>query len=115
MKSNKFIILIGCLLFLTSCLDINCEELKVVTQKEECNIIVMKKPRNSVYFKLEGREPITNKPSVCKSENRWWSLYLEEIEVGDTVVKRKGELTFNIHKKDTIITHYWECEGKIYK
>ena len=42
------------------------------------------------------------------------SQYKNEIEIGDTIIKRKGELTFNIHKKDTIISHEWECEGKTY-
>lgn len=82
---------------------------------DECTIVVQTPPKNSVWFKVEGYNPITKKHSECKNSNRWWSLYITEIEKGDTIIKKKGELSFNIHKKDTIITHYWECKGKIYK
>jgi len=27
-------------------------------------------------------------------------MFADEIEMGDTIVKKKGELTLNIHKKD---------------
>lgn len=36
------------------------------------------------------------------------------MSVGDTLIKQKGELVFYIHKKDTILSIPWECEGKVY-
>jgi hypothetical protein len=60
-------------------------------------------------FKVKGYDPISQKTNICKSDNRWWDLYSDEIEIGDTIVKERGELTFNIHKKDSIITHTWKC------
>ncbi|MFV0172339.1 hypothetical protein OBK15_07250 [Empedobacter falsenii] len=79
----------------------------------ECTIIVSKLP-STVFFDAKGIDPITKKECKCSEGDRWWTQYKEEIEIGDTIIKRKGELTFNIHKKDTIISHEWECEGKTY-
>ncbi|WP_291051589.1 hypothetical protein [Empedobacter sp. UBA2044] len=63
---------------------------------------------------MNGRNPSNNEKCNCNEENRWWANYRNQINIGDTIIKRKGELTFNIHKKDTIISHEWECDGKTY-
>ncbi len=42
-------------------------------------------------------------------------MYSHLISKGDTIIKKKGELIFSIHKKDTIYNFNWECDGKIYK
>jgi hypothetical protein len=96
-------------------MEIDCDKLEIATKSEECLIVVEVPPARSAWFKVEGYNPYTHKPCECKSVNRWWSQFSEQIEKGDTIIKKKGELTFNIHKKDTIITHYWECKGKVYK
>nr|WP_315030547.1 hypothetical protein [uncultured Chryseobacterium sp.] len=75
--------------------------------EEECILVVETPPSSytSEMFKAKGYNPLTKKPCECNHSNRWWSSYKEEIEVGDTIVKKKGELIFSIHKKDTIINH----------
>ncbi|WP_231128712.1 hypothetical protein [Chryseobacterium vaccae] len=77
--------------------------------QEECNVVVDIAPTNSVWFKIKGYDPVTHDLKVSETSNRWWNLYADEIEIGDTVVKKRGELTFNIHKKDTVIIHKWKC------
>lgn len=75
--------------------------------EEQC-ILVVETPSSSYtseMFKTKGYNPITKKPCECNHYNRWWSSYKNEIEVGDTIVKKKGELVFSIHKKDSIISH----------
>lgn len=96
-------------LFLLSCGKADCEEYTKMLSEEDCNIVVEKSPVNSVWFKLSGYDPISRKAKVCKTNNRWWNLYADEIDIGDTVVKKRGELTFNIHKKDTVTSHMWKC------
>lgn len=44
-----------------------------------------------------------------------WMVNSDEVELDDTIVKRKGELTLFIHKKDHIVTHSWYCKGNLYK
>ncbi|WP_428070431.1 hypothetical protein [Chryseobacterium gambrini] len=75
--------------------------------EEQCILVVETPPSSytSEMFKTKGYNPITKKPCECNHYNRWWSSYKNEIEVGDTIVKKKGELVFSIHKKDSIISH----------
>jgi hypothetical protein len=82
---------------------------------EECSMIVEIPPKpSSVFFKAIGKT-LDNKKCVCEEESRWWAIFSDKIEKGDTIIKRKGELVFEIHKKDTILVYNWECEGKKYK
>ena len=75
---------------------------------EECNLVIESPPYdNSVWFEVKGYDPITHESKTCKTHNRWWNLFANEMEYGDTIVKKKGELIFAIHKKDTIIHHDW--------
>jgi hypothetical protein len=84
--------------------------------EELCSMIVEIPPRaGSVYFKAIGRNIKDGKPCECEEESRWWATFSNEIEKGDTIIKRKGELIFYIHKKDTVLTFNWECEGKVYR
>lgn len=117
MKINYYILI--CSLFLTSCnMQIDCEKLEnQYRENEYCELIVEIPPKpNSVYFKAKGKSFDTKmKDCECNVESRWWATFSDKIEKGDTIVKKKGELTFTIHKKDTILKFNWECEGKIYK
>ncbi len=116
-KFMKYIILLC--FFLSSCgpfydCDSSAEDLK----DDECLIIVEKIPSNTDgRFDYRGINPFTNKKCKCDSDrsDRWWAKFKEQIEIGDTIIKRKGELLFNIHKKDTILSFNFECKGKIYK
>ncbi|MDY3529831.1 hypothetical protein PG593_08590 [Riemerella anatipestifer] len=86
-------------------------------RSNECIAVVVDLPNpNNVYFEMvNAYNPYTGEKCTCRDMGRSWFNYIDDIEVGDTIIKRKGELTFYIHKKDTIITHYWECNGKVYK
>lgn len=101
-------------LFFQSCTD--CDSYTKLLSNDECNLVVEIPPSEySNLFKTKGYDPITHEEKICNNENRWWSIYKKEIEEGDTIVKKKGELVFYIHKKDTIIAHEWVCydgEGK---
>jgi hypothetical protein len=67
---------------------------------------------NSVYFEATGKTIIEGKYCKCEEESRWWATFSDQIEKGDTIVKKKGELTFYIYKRDTILSFNWVCEGK---
>lgn len=79
-------------------------------------IIVQELSRdNTTIMSISGISIINEKDTVSTENHVWWYLYRDQIERGDTIIKRNGELTFNIHKKDTILTYNWECEGKVYE
>lgn len=94
--------------------NIDAEDMK----KDECLLIVEKIPsKTDASFDYKGINLETNKKFDCNSgvSDRWWGSYKEHIEIGDTIIKRKGELIFSIHKKDTVLSFPFECDGKINK
>ncbi|WP_140509345.1 hypothetical protein [Flavobacterium pectinovorum] len=114
----KYIILLLCLclcscVFLGDC-SVNAKDMK----EDECLLIVKKMPGiHDGRFGYEGVNLVTKEKCNCKSpiSDLWWSIYKEHIELGDTIIKKKGELIFSIHKKDTVLSFNFECEGKVYK
>lgn len=109
-------IIFFCFIFtLTSC-NIDCDSLANHYRSEECLIIVDElSPATTTTMSIKGISIEDGKYTVSSENQRWWYTYRDQIERGDTIIKRKGELTFNIHKKDTILTYNWECEGQVYK
>jgi hypothetical protein len=112
-----FLLIISLLSFwlLTSCIKPNCELLAKDARQNECFIILTQKPPNGPYQYLEGKSLKSGENCSCKDNGRWWSQYRDYMQVGDTIIKRKGELVFSIHKKDTVLSFPWQCEGKVYK
>jgi hypothetical protein len=112
----KYIILVC--VFLFSCGPIyDCDSSAEDLRDDECLLIVEKIPGiRDNRFDYKGINPVTKKKCDCDSyrSDRWWSAYKEYIKIGDTIIKRKGDLIFNIHKKDTILSFTFECQGKIY-
>ncbi|WP_286920708.1 hypothetical protein [Flavobacterium sp. UBA4197] len=113
---KKIICLFVCCQFF-SCEKIDCEKLSHIKKDYECLLIVKNLvDSTSVYnFEVEGKSLKTNKDTLYKQENRWFCTYYKYLDKGDTIIKKKGELVFYIHKKDTILSFNWECDSKIYK
>lgn len=112
----KKLIVISFLLLIYSCNQKpNCEAFLRIDRDSECLMIVESRDwGTSGNLAMDGRNPYTNEKCDCNEQNRWCANYRNEINIGDTIIKRKGELTFNIHKSDTIISHEWECDGKTF-
>lgn len=104
---TKIFLILFCFLLFISCLKGDPDEYAKMLAKEECNVVVEIPPTSSVWFRVEGYNPTTKRYEICKTNNRWWNLYWKEIEHGDTLVKKRNELIFSIHKKDTVINHNW--------
>lgn len=108
---KKYLILVLAIIFV-GCQ--NCDVLQSYMKDEHCTLIVENKPSTEeVYFNFKGRD-LKNRPCECIAKNsyRWWNSYREYIDIGDTIVKKKGELTFNIHKKDTVLSFLFDCTPK---
>lgn len=80
-----------------------------------CNIIVEDTPEQSRWFTIKGINPETQQRTTYSDMGTWYVFFNDKIEVGDTVVKRNGELTFYINKADTTLVFPYECEGKVYE
>lgn len=113
---KKTIFIISCLFFVFISCKTDCNWLANVYKNEECLIIVDELSNdNTTTMSIKGISLIDGKETISNENQRWWYLYRDQIEKGDTIIKKKGELTFNIHKKDTILSYKWECEGKVYE
>lgn len=111
----KYSLLILLILIFNSCMRVDCYGLAEKMRKDDFSIIVCDMPNTGSYrFNVKGIDPITGIITECNSSNGW-NEYNNRISIGDTIIKRKGELIFNIHKKDTVLSFPWECEGKNYK
>ena len=107
MNKSRIICALLLLMLLSSCSKNDDQKYAQILADEECNLVIEVPPGNSVWFKAEGYNPVTKKKEICKTHNRWWNMFADEIDVGDTIVKKKGELIFSIHKNDTIIRKKW--------
>lgn len=112
---KKVIILLLSFKVLISCLKPDCERNADSARNLECLLILENKPSNSNYLKVEGRSINSNIKKIFTDNDRYWALFKDYMSVGDTLIKLKGELVFYIHKKDTILSFPWKCEGKIYE
>lgn len=79
--------------------------------EEECNIVLIYSPSNSVWFEMIGYHPNTKERMIIKTHNRWWNMFANEMDEGDTIIKKKGKLVLEIHKNDSIIYNYWKIGG----
>lgn len=90
----------------------NCEYNKKLNLSSECIAVVLTKPTYSHFFLEKGYNPYTQEICECKENDRWMRNFYKEIDVGDTIIKKKGDLFFQIRKSDTIIIHKWKCSDK---
>ena len=86
-----------------------------MNKENECIAILTESATYSSTPIENGINPFTNEKCDCEENDRWIRIYSSEMEIGDTVIKKKGELKLSIHKKDTIITYNFKCENKIYE
>ena len=104
-------------ILLQSC-KVDCDAIAEIERQTKCLIIVKEIPLKEVSrhnFYVKGKSLKTEKDTVYDEENRWFCEFYKYIDKNDTIIKQKGELKFNIHKKDTVISFDFECPvGKKY-
>lgn len=87
----------------------DCDSNKRYNKSIECIAVAITKPTHSAVFLEKGYNPYTQEICHCKESDRWMRIYYKEINVGDTIIKKRGDLFFQIRKSDTIITHTFKC------
>lgn len=113
----KFLLIFIITLFFTSCLNVDCKKSTEAQRHTECYIIAEKipNPKSKHRFKIIGFNPKTKKEITYVEENRWFCEFYPYIQEGDTISKKKNELIFTIHKKDTVLQFSYQCNGKSYE
>ncbi|HLV52091.1 MAG TPA: hypothetical protein VKY44_09070 [Flavobacterium sp.] len=66
-------------------------------------------------MKFVGKKINSDEISTTRIVGRWYRRFINYMEVGDTIIKREGELILYIHKKDTTMIFKPECEGQVYE
>ena len=83
-------------------------------RSRECAIKIESRYFSSRWITLMGTNAYdTGSQNIYSDLGSWYPLFEKHIAIGDTVVKRKNELVFYIHKKDTVLAFPFTCEGKI--
>ncbi|REA58169.1 hypothetical protein DSL64_21415 [Dyadobacter luteus] len=112
-KNSLIIFLLGSILLYSCFREASCEDAAEVNRPDDLNLIIERTSGSAYRLRLEGTNPITNKKGKFLRQNYTWSQpFIKDIAVGDTVVKRKGELKFYIHKADTILVFPFKCRGE---
>lgn len=110
----KIFVFLSFLLFISSCGEPDCNIVKKAYYPKEYNLIVEEVSIDNSWIEIRGSVPITNEKSNIMVHNNWIDDY-NEVEIGDTIIKREGNLELAVHKKYTIIRHDWYYRGKAYK
>jgi hypothetical protein len=106
---------ISLILFFQSCNQtITCEESAKLTRGDNYCILITSLKRFPEF--IIGKDPKTLKIIEKIFLHDFWLFEVsDKLEVGDTLVKKKGELVIEIHKKDSTIFHPFICHGELYK
>ncbi|WP_461042719.1 hypothetical protein [Spirosoma harenae] len=92
-----------------------CEQQAENYREQECMIKVEQRDIFGPWFQIGGKDPTNGKQQMFADLGKWYLKFEDHVAVGDTVIKRKNELVFYIHKKDTVLTFPFECDGEIIK
>lgn len=109
-----FSIISPILISLYSC-NIDCEKSSQSYRNYNLEVILTERPTINAEMNFVGTKINSSEISTTKIMGRWYRDYKGYMEIGDTIIKRKGELTMYIHKKDTVMVFKWDCQGKVYE
>lgn len=110
---SAIIIITAFLLFWVSCG--NCDDAANYYRKKSFNIILKSNPSSGRAYSIKGINPVTGKDEKYYDDGGFLGLpFADLIAIGDTLVKKNGELKVYIHKKDTILIFPFKCEGAVY-
>lgn len=105
------------LFILFSCEKVDCDKLAKIYQETSCRIIIKEipSPNSGHNFYIKGKTVITNLDTIYDEENRWFCQYYKYLNIGDTIIKNKGNTIFFVRKKDTVLSFPFDCNNKLYK
>ncbi|MEG2078113.1 hypothetical protein [Chryseobacterium sp.] len=110
----KIIIFLSTIFIIYSCTKTDCNDVKLGFYPDEYNLITEESNIDLTWIKIKGSNPITGEESNIMVHNNW-ILNSSDVEIGDTIIKKKGILDLTVHKKDTILLFNWHCKGKSFK
>jgi hypothetical protein len=106
---RKFISFI-CILFFFSCN--NCYDIKRHIETLDSKFVITGKTKDNRFIEFNGLN--SNDKKINFKELEVWGIY-DSVEIGDTLLKKKGEADLVLIKKDTTIVFPFMCGGRHYE
>lgn len=102
-------------LIIISCYSEDCSESVEIFRKKSMEIICIEKPNiTSRWYEVKGINPTTKKEVLHKAlADEYYMVFKYQIQKGDTLIKKRGDLNIYIHKKGNIEVVPFECGGKL--
>jgi len=90
----------------------NCYDIKRHVETLDYKFVVTEKSKDNRYIIFKGYDRKKNK--ILFIEGEVWGIY-DSVEIGDTLLKKKGEADLVLIKKDTTIVFPFMCGGRYYQ
>ncbi|SFO09363.1 hypothetical protein SAMN05421741_1204 [Paenimyroides ummariense] len=93
-----------------------CKKIENSIKEENYHLVLSAKPEKNSgngtwFYEVKGKDLDSNTDTIIHLDNyRWYESFYYLWDKGDTLVKAKGSLITEIHKKDTIYHMQWDCE-----
>ena len=111
---KKKIVLSLIIISLSSC-NIDCKDATDAYRIYDIEVILTERPVIDGDMKFVGKKINSDEITTTRIMGRWYREYIEYMEVGDTIIKREGDLTMHIHKQDTTMVFKHICQGQVYE
>lgn len=111
---KKKIVLLFTILSLYSC-NIDCKDATDAYRIYDIEVILTERPVIDGDMKFVGKKINSDEITTTRIMGRWYRDYKDFMMVGDTIIKRKEELTMYIHKRDTTMVFKHICQGQVYE
>lgn len=103
------------LVFCAGCSNSTCDIDAENYRQRECAIKIEAVHFAGRWFSIKGSNARNGGFNRYVDRGRWYAAFENSIAIGDTLIKRKNELVFYIHKKDTVLSFPFECNGQVIK
>ena len=116
MKNTILFTTIACTVLLSCRTEEGCKIGENYVKDENYHLVLSAKPEKLAgngtwYYLTKGKDISTSKDTVLHLENiRWYEKFYYRWDKGDTLIKVKGSLITEIHKKDTVYYMEWDCD-----
>jgi hypothetical protein len=90
----------------------NCYDYKRHVETLDYKFVITDKSKDNRYIEFKGYDRKKNK--ILFNEGEVWGIY-DSVEIGDTLLKKKGEADLVLIKKDTTIVFPFMCGGRYYQ
>lgn len=111
---NKIMVLSLIIISLSSC-NIDCKDATDAYRIYDIEVILTERPVIDGDMKFVGKKINSDEITTTRIMGRWYRDYKDFMMVGDTIIKRKEELTMYIHKRDTTMVFKHICQGQVYE